>query len=309
MIKTENAAELLQLSTRSLFEKAWDIQKERWKGFLEPCGIVNARSGLCDQDCRFCAQSVHYDTSVQTYELISTEKIIRSARKAKECGAVRFGIVTSGKSLQADEIARLADAIKSIQHETGLIPCASLGHLSEEDFVKLRSAGLQRYHHNLETAPSFFSSIISSHTFEERKQTVERALKAGLEVCSGGIIGMGETEEQRLELALELSRLPVSAIPVNILVPIAGTPLENVTPLTLEEIIRALALFRITNPHKVIKVAAGREEYLYDFQGLVFLALANGFITGDYLTLKGRSFTADVRLAQMLEILWDSKKD
>ncbi len=280
--------QLITLPTRELFNMAWEVQKKHWNGYLEPCGIVNARSGLCEQDCRFCAQSVHHATNVDTYGLLEVDKVLESAANAKKCGAKRFGIVTSGKRLNTEEIHKVAGMVEKICTEMDLLPCASLGHLSEKDFQILRAAGLTRYHHNLETAPSYFPSIISSHTFEERKQTVQRALDAGLEVCSGGIIGMGENEEQRLELALELSQLPVYSIPVNILVPIPGTPLEEVEKITLEEIIRALAFFRITNPNKVIKVAAGREEYLGDFQGLVFMALANGFITGDYLTLKGR---------------------
>ena len=273
---------------------------------LELCSIMNAKSGLCAQDCKFCAQAARHSTGISTYSLKSKEEMIEAARMAKEIGAGRFDIVTSGNRLSKEELDIIADAIREITGKLGLKMCASLGKLQEEDFLLLKESGLSRYHHNLETSRNYFSKIVTSHTFDERIETIKAAKKAGLEVCSGGIIGMGESMEDRIDLAFTLKELGVDSVPINVLVPIKGTPFENLNQLPAGETVRTIAMFRIILKDKIIKMAAGRESVLKDFQAMAFMAGANGMLIGGYLTIKGRQPQEDWRLVEEVKKLWQT---
>lgn len=271
---------------------------------LELCSIMNAKSGLCNQDCKFCAQASRHATGISAYPLKKKEEMIEQAWRAKEIGAERFDIVTSGDGLSGKELNVIAEAIQEIAGKVGIKMCASLGSLDEDAFKLLKDSGLTRYHHNIETSQNYFPNIVTSHTFGQRINTIKVVKKTGLEVCSGGIIGMGESMQDRIEMALCLKELGVDSIPLNVLVPIKGTPFENLKPLSCDEAIRTIAIFRIILKDKIIKIAAGRESVLKDFQGLAFMAGANGMLIGGYLTIKGREVSEDWKLVDEVKKLW-----
>jgi biotin synthase len=257
---------------------------------IELCAIVNAKSGRCTEDCAFCAQSARYPTEVQSYPLLEAAAVIDRAREAERSGAVRFGIVTSGRGMGGgNELAGVCASIEGIRSETRLMPCASLGMVGEKQMRRLREAGLQRYHHNLETAASHFPLVCSSHAYQERLDTIHAAKQAGMEVCVGGILGLGESPRQRVELALALRALDIDSVPLNFLNPIRGTPAERYPLLTPLEILTIIALFRFVLPGKDIRVCGGRETGLRTLQPLMYLAGANATMTGNYLTTGGRS--------------------
>ena len=260
------------------------------------CAIVNAKSGRCPEDCAFCAQSAHHRTQVETYPLMEPGEILRQAREAEAMGARRFSVVTSGKALTTGELEKVVQALRFLKKETGLCLCASLGMLAEEHAHQLREAGLNRYHHNLETAPSFFPQICTTHRYEEDLDTLRCAKEAGLEVCSGGIFGLGESPAQRLELAYTLKEMEVDSVALNFLNPIPGTPLEESKTLTPLDILRSVALFRFILPDKDIRICGGREVGLRDLHPLVIWAGANGIMIGNYLTTKGRDHHADLQM-------------
>ncbi|MBI4972809.1 MAG: biotin synthase BioB [Candidatus Omnitrophica bacterium] len=279
--------------------------RQEFMGFsLELCTIMNAKSGFCSQDCKFCAQASRHPTGIATYPLKKKIQMIEAARQAKDIGAERFDIVTSGNTLSKEELGIIADAIWEITSKVGIKMCASLGRMDERGFSLLKAAGLSRYHHNIETSPGYFPKIVTTHTFQERIDTIRLAKEVGLEVCSGGIIGMGESLKDRVEMALILKGLDVESVPLNILVPIKNTPLERYPLLSCQEAIMTIALFRIILKDKIIKVAAGRESILKDFQALAFMAGANGMLIGGYLTLKGREVTEDRELVKEIKQLW-----
>jgi biotin synthase len=261
---------------------------------IELCAIVNAKSGRCTEDCIFCAQSARYPTEVRSYPLLEAAAVIDSARDAERSGAVRFGIVTSGRGIgSAGELAGVFAAIEGICSETRLKPCASLGIAGDGQMRRLREAGLQRYHHNLETAESYFPLVCSSHAYQERFDTIRAAKQAGLEVCAGGILGLGESPRQRVELALALRELDVDSVPLNFLTPVRGTPAEQFPLMAPLEILAIIALFRFVLPEKDIRVCGGREYGLRTLQPLMYLAGANATMTGNYLTTSGRNPDTD----------------
>jgi biotin synthase len=294
----------LKLSLPELISIANKIREEFLGVKIDLCSIMNAKSGLCVQDCKFCSQSAHYQTGVSVYPLVDKKQIFEAAEKAQDIGVERFGIVTSGNSLSREEINIIADAIWEITQELKIKTCASLGRVDQGGFLKLKKAGLSRYHHNIETSPTYFPKIVSTHSFKGRLETIKTAKSAGLEVCSGGIIGMGETLKDRIEMAFILKELSVDSVPINILVPIKGTPLAGRKTLSCSEAIRTIALFRIILKDKTIKIAAGRESILKDFQALAFLAGANGMLIGGYLTIKGRAVEEDWQLVREVKRLW-----
>lgn len=304
MDKTELGS-LLKLPFSELISKANKIREDSSLRRIELCNIMNAKSGLCSQDCGFCAQSGRYKTGVNTYSLKAKSEMFEAAQAARDMGAERFDIVTSGERLSKDELKMVSDAIAEITNKIGIKTCASLGSLKEEELILLKKAGLSRYHHNIETSPRYFQKIVTTHTFQDRVDTIRAAKRSGLEVCSGGIIGMGEEEEDRIEMALLLKELDVDSVPVNVLVPIKGTPLEGRNTLSCFEVIRTIALFRIILKDKIIKIAAGRESVLKDFQAMAFIAGANGMLIGGYLTIKGRGVSEDLKLVEEVEKLWN----
>jgi biotin synthase len=272
---------------------------------IELCGIINAKSGRCSEDCKFCAQSAHHTADIPEYSLKEKGDIIRAAREARDNGARKFGIVTSGNKLTPDEVKVIAEAVREISEELDIEPCASLGALSEDSFAVLKEAGLTRYHHNIETSERFYPHIVSTHDYSERIDTIKTAKKMGFEVCSGGIIGLGESWQDRASMALLLKELDVDSVPLNFLVPIEGTPLENAKQISPMDAIRTIALFRIILKDKTIKVAAGRESVLKDHQELIFKAGANGMMIGGYLTIAGRSVDEDLELVQKTKKAWN----
>lgn len=289
---------LLELPFHELVYQAGQVKKEFSSSKLDLCTIMNARSGMCPEDCKFCAQSSHHSTGMATYPLASNEEILQAAKKAKEIGSQRFGIVTSGNALTSAEITRIAEIIPRIRKEIGIEVCASLGKLDEASLRLFKAAGLVRYHHNIETSRHFYPNIVSTHTFDERLETILNAKKAGVAVCSGGIIGLGETWDDRIDMLLTLKELNVDSIPINILIPIKGTAMESAPPISAVDAIKTIAIFRIVLKDKVIKVAAGRETVLKDYQGMAFMAGANGMLIGGYLTIKGRDIQDDWKLIE-----------
>lgn len=295
---------LLKLPLEELIVQANKARQEHAGAKIELCSIMNAKSGLCVQDCKFCAQSARHNTGIPTYPLKTKEEMLEAAQRAKEIGAHRFDIVTSGNRLSKEEVKLVVQAISEIRGKVGIAMCASLGMLDEDDLRLLKNSGLSRYHHNIETSPNFFPKISTTHTFSDRIKTIKAAKDAGLEVCCGGIIGLGETMDDRIEMALCLKELDVDSVPINILVAIKGTPLEGREPLSCFEAIRTIAIFRIILKNKIIKIAAGRESILKDFQAMAFMAGANGMLIGGYLTIKGREVKEDRKLVEEVTRLW-----
>lgn len=295
---------LLTSGLAELINQADKIRNDYLGCSLEVCSIINAKSGLCAEDCKFCAQAKRYQTNITAYPLKHKREILEAARQAKQAGAVKFGIVSSGNKPTNKELPIIRETILEIQEQVGIDVCASLGALDKSQLQSLKEAGLKRYHHNIETSETFYPRIVSTHTFQERVDTIKAAKEVGLEVCSGGIIGMGETWQDRIDMALSLKALDVDSVPINFLVPIRGTPLENQEQISCSDAIRTIAIFRIILKDKIIKIAAGRETILKDFQGSGFMAGANGMLIGGYLTVKGRDVKEDHLLISEIKKLW-----
>jgi biotin synthase len=269
------------------------------------CSIVNAKSGRCSEDCAFCAQSVHHRAQIEVYPLLEPERILEEAKKASLMGARRFSIVTSGRALSQRDFDKVLKAVELIRKETDLLVCSSLGFLDLKRAKALKEAGLSRYHHNLETSPSYFPKICTTHSIQEKIETILCAKEAGLSVCSGGIIGLGEGREERLELALKLRELEVDSVALNYFHPIPGTKLENQNSLTPMEFLRTVTLFRLILPSKEIRLTGGRAYGLRDLQPLGILCGANGLMIGNYLTTRGRPYEMDLRMLSDLELQID----
>ena len=295
---------LLKSPLPELISFANRIRKDFTGDKFELCSIINAKSGLCGEDCKFCAQASRHKANMSTYPLKEKDEIVEAARHAKKIGAERFGIVTSGNRLSKKELDTIAQAVSDIKSTVGIDLCASLGTLKKCELAILKQAGLSRYHHNIETSAGFYPQVVSTHSFEERINTIKAAKEVALEVCSGGIIGMGESWQDRIDMALLLKRLDVDSVPVNLLIPVKGTPFESLNPISCVDAVRTICIFRIILRNKTIKIAAGRESVLKDFQALAFMAGANGMLTGGYLTVKGRDVTEDYKLAREIERLW-----
>jgi biotin synthase len=278
--------------------------KNRFSKNTHICTIMNAKSGICGEDCRFCSQSSHHNTETEIFDLVDKNDILKKAEEAFATGVKSFGIVTSGTGYMEpnDEFRKITAAIDLIYL---LFPdknvCASLGNLSDKTAEELSKHGVVHYNINIQTNPGRYGELISStHSVNERIDTIKSLKKYGVKVCSGGILGLGETMEDRIELALTLRDLDVDVIPLNVLIPIEGTPLEGEEEIPVAEIARTFALFRLINPRKTIKFAAGRETRMKDFQGLLMLSGANGFLTGGYLTTRGRNVEDDFRFHEQL---------
>lgn len=295
---------LLHAPLLELISHADKIRRESKGREFELCNIINAKSGLCGEDCKFCAQSAHHSCDVPTYPLKRGSEILKAAEAAGEMGAAYFGIVTSGNRLDRKELDSLAEAISDIKDKVPIRICASLGALKASELSALKDAGLSRYHHNIETSRRYYTHIVSTHEFDQRLTTVQVAKEVGLEVCSGGIIGMGETWQDRIDMAMLLKKLKVESVPVNLLVPIEGTAMGSLEPISCVDAVRTICIFRIILPEVTIKVAAGRETILKDFQSMAFMAGANGMLIGGYLTVRGRSPSEDHRLVEQVQQAW-----
>jgi len=264
---------------------------------VELCSIINAKSGRCAENCAFCAQSSHHGTQAPVYPLKSKAEILAGAREAASQGSHCFGIVTSGTRAEpGDEFNRILEALREIKTATPIEPSASLGILDEAAAEALAEAGCVTYHHNLETARSFFPQICTTHAYDEDVATVRRAKAAGMKVCCGGIFGLGESLEQRIEFALTLRELEVDSVPLNFLNPIAGTPLEHQKDLAPLDCVRIIALFRYMMPGRRISVCGGREKNFRDLQSWIFTAGASGTMVGNYLTTSGRDRETDLQM-------------
>lgn len=304
-IGIKNSTEtLLNTPLEELISRANEVRKKCIGNKLELCNILNARSGLCSEDCKFCAQSARHHADISTYPLKGKKEIVEAAQRAKAIGAEKFGIVTSGNRLTGREVGMVAQAISEIKAGIGIAVCASLGAMEKSQLQLLKEAGLSRYHHNIETSQRFYPSIVSTHSFDERINTINSAKQLGLEVCSGGIIGMGETWQDRIDMAYTLKGLDVDSIPINILIPIKGTPLESASPVPLDDAIKTICIFRIILEDKSIKIAAGRETTFKDSQLTAFIAGANGMLIGGYLTVKGAGLDADYALIKEIKRVW-----
>jgi len=269
---------------------------------IEVCAISNVRSGNCSENCSFCAQSGHYKTSAPVYNYIPEEQLVNQAQRAREWGASDFGVVSKGWGVRSQkERDQLAEYFSALKTHSDIGRCASLGALDKETAVMLKEMGMENYHHNLETAESFFDNICTTHTYQENIDTVRYAMEAGLRVCAGGILGMGENLDQRIELAVTLRELGVESVPLNFLNPQPGTPFGHLAPMTPLDILKNIAIFRYMLPRAEIRIAGGR-QFLGDLQAMIFMAGASGVMIGDYLTTKGRQVEDDLQMLRDLNL-------
>jgi len=267
---------------------------------IDLCSLLNAKSGRCPEDCAFCAQSAHYKTEAPVYPLMDADQMVKEAKDAQKRETGRFCLISSGRQLNDQEFQVVLDALSRIRRETDLALDCSFGTLTMERAGALKKVGVTRYNHNLETAESHFSKICTTHSFRDRVETIEILKDQGFSICCGGIIGLGESPQQRLELAFSLRTLGIDCIPINILNPRPGTPLEHSKPISPMEIIKTIALFRLILPKGTIKIAGGREVNLRDLQSVALLAGANGLIVGHYLTTAGRKAEDDLTMIRDL---------
>jgi len=279
----------------ALFEISNRIRGKSFNRRIKLCAITNAKSGYCSEDCIFCAQSLHHQAKVNSYPLLSAEQLIEKAAQTEAMGVHCFSMVTSGHKIETPkEIECIIEAIQKINELFPSVSCsASLGTISFNTLVDLKHAGLQRYHHNLETSESFFPQVCTTHSFKQRKETIEAAKDAGLQICSGGIFGLGETFQQRLELAFTLKELEADSIPINFLHPVKGTRCEDRGLIAALEALKTIAFFRLILPKTNMYVCGGRQITLRSLQSWIFLAGANGMMVGNYLTTKGRPWSED----------------
>jgi biotin synthase len=263
------------------------------------CSLVNAKSYLCSEDCGFCSQSSHYKTGVKRYPLMKPEEVLGEARKAEANGVGSFCVVTSGETLSENEFEQVLETFRLLDKETNLRLDGSLGNLTAEQIRKLREAGMRRFNHNLQCSREFYPEIVSTHTYDERMETLKFLDANGVEVCSGGIFGMGETREDRIKLAFELKSYDLHCLPINILNPRPGTPLEGRQAIDPAEIVKTIAIFRFIHPKANIKLAGGREMNLgVYFQEKALRGGANGFVVGGYLTTAGNPLEEDLGMLQ-----------
>ena len=293
LINYDEALTLIDAPLDKLTVYADNIRQKYCQNIFDVCSIINAKSGKCSEDCKFCAQSAHYNTNIAEYPLISKDEIVKNALYMAEKGVLRFSIVTSGKALSNKEVDILCDALKEIKSKCNISICASLGLLSDENFEKLKEAGLERVHNNLEASKNFFKYVCSTHTFDDKVKALKLAKKHNLSICSGMIIGLGEKMEDRIDLAFSLRELNVKSVPVNILSNIKGTPYEYNPKLSYDEILRTVAILRFILPEAFLRLAGGRNQ-LMDKGNKAFSSGINAVITGDMLTTAGISVDDDM---------------
>lgn len=296
-INKEEALFLYDQDLESLTKAANEIREFLMGNGFELCTIINAKSGSCSENCKFCAQSAHYSNQVKQFPLLDKETILGDAKKQKEAGLQFYSLVTVGRRLSSSEVGDVADIIKTIKENVDIHVCASLGLLEQRDFEKLREAGLRRVHNNLESSSNFFPQICSSHSFQDKLEAIKAAQAADLEVCSGGLIGLGETREDRVDLALSLRDLGIKSSPINVLHPIPGTPFEDKEALSMEEIVGTFAVFRFLLPHSHIRLAGGRALMAQGGKACL-KAGANAAITGDLLSTAGINVESDKKMLE-----------
>lgn len=293
--KGENFSFFLTVDADELFEGGNMIREALCGNKVDLCTIINGRSGRCSENCKFCSQSAHHHTGIKEYEFLDSEVILKDCKRNEVNGVHRYSIVTAGRSLTDTDFEKAIESYKKMYKECHIELCASHGLLTEEQLVRLKEAGVSMYHSNIETSKRNFTNVCTTHTYEDKINEIKLAKKSGLRVCSGGIIGMGETWEDRIDMALSLSELQVESIPINALMPIKGTCYEDLEPLSEEDILRTIAIFRYINPTAYIRMAAGR-NYFKDGGTKVFLSGANATITGDMLTTVGNNTAHDKKM-------------
>ncbi len=295
MLSAREALWLYQQPLEELCGMADEIRRHFCGNRFDMCTIINGKSGRCSENCRFCAQSAHNHTGAAEYPLLGTEEILEQARVNDRQGVLRYSIVTSGRRLSDQEVDRMCEAVRQIRAETGIGVCVSFGLLDEEQYRRLREAGATRAHNNLETSRRNFPHICTTHTFEDKINAIRAAQAAGLFVCSGGIMGLGETVEDRIDMALTLRELGIKSVPVNMLNPIPGTPFGENERLTEEDMRRIVAVYRFILPDADIRLAGGR-GLMPDKGRECFCSGANAAISGDMLTTAGITVETDKRL-------------
>ncbi|GER92325.1 biotin synthase BioB [hot springs metagenome] len=280
-----------------LFAAANQIRETFRKNSVDLCAIINAKSGACSEDCSYCAQSSKNKTDISIYPLVKKDIVIDKAKEAKGAGVRRFCIVTSGRKVGEKELKEIASMIEDIRG-IGLLPCATLGLLNNNELSYLKQSGLERYHHNLETSERFFPEICRTHTYTDKIKTINAAKSAGLSICSGGIFGMGETWQDRIDMAFAIKGLNIDSVPINFLIPVKGTSMAEMTSLHPFEALTIISIYRFILPTKEIRVCGGRMQVLEEFNSMVFMAGADALLTGNYLTTTGRTYKDDIRLIE-----------
>ena len=292
--------ELLRLYNLDL-EELLKISSQHIKNEVEFCSLINARSGKCSQDCKYCAQSSHYCTHIESYPLVEVEEVRKVALEAKSNHVSRFAIVTSGKTPDESDFDKMLEMIKEINKIEGLRSCASIGILTDEQAKRLAEAGLKRFHHNINTSESYYPEICTTHTWRDRYNTCKLIKKYGMELCCGVILGMGESVEQRIEMALELAEIQPNSIPINILMPISETPFANYgDKIDEENVLRTLAIFKIANPNSVLRFCGGRMRLSEENQRKALNTCVEGIMVGNYLTTIGKAPEEDIKTMQEL---------
>jgi biotin synthase len=284
----------------SLVAVAHQVRLAYMGAAVELESLINAKSGACPEDCAFCSQSVRFDTAVDVYRFLDLDEVLAAARATRAVGATQFCIVVAVRGPEERLLRKVIDAVQSVRDETGLEVACSLGLLTDEQAQRLAAAGVRRYNHNLETCRAVFPSICTTHSYDDRVATARRAISAGMELCCGGILGMGETLAERIDFAFELAELAPCEVPINLLDPRPGTPLADTALLSPREALQAIALFRLVLPGAWLRLAGGRERVLGELQALGLLAGANALIVGNYLTTSGRPAADDLALLEAL---------
>lgn len=299
--KNYTKEELLRLYNLPL-EELLEESSKYMSNNIEFCSLINARNGKCSQNCKYCAQSSHYCTNIESYPLVDIQEVIKAAKESKENKVSRFAIVTSGKTPDEGRDFQIElDMIKAINEVGGLKSCASIGILNEEQAKQLAQAGLKRFHHNINTCRSYYPEVCTTHSWDDRLNTCKLVKKYGMELCCGVILGMGETIEQRVEMAMELAEIEPNSIPINILMPIPETPFENYhDKIDEENVLRTMAIFKIANPKSIVRFCGGRMRLSQENQELALKTCVEGILVGNYLTTVGREPHEDLETANKL---------
>lgn len=291
--REEDLSFFLKADLKELSQGANKIREALCKNHVDLCTIINGRAGRCSENCKFCAQSSFHHTSCEQYDMLDAEVVLEDCKKREAAGVHAYSVVTAGRHVTGKDLEKLVSIYDTLAKECpSMRLCGSSGLLSEEALIKLKDAGCSMYHENIETSKRYFPNICTTHTYEDKIAVIKLAKKVGMTVCSGGIIGMGETWEDRIDMAVSLSELEITSIPINALIPVKGTAFETLTPLTEDEIIRTVALFRYINPTAYIRMAAGR-NYFKDGGRRLFTSGVNATITGDMLTTVGNNTAQD----------------
>lgn len=296
----EEALQLVECDEAELLAAASEIREAFFGNRVELCSIINAKSGKCDMDCRFCSQSAHNSTEIEVYPFMDSQSLEDQIREDIADGNRKCGVVTSGGKLSTDELKELANVVERIGGGDEAPVCGSLGRLTPEDLAMLKESGVTRFHHNMETAEGFYSEICTTQDWQQRLDTVKAAQSAGLKVCSGGLFGMGERWEDRIDLAIALRELGVDSVPINFLYAHPGTPLKDQEPMSAEEALKIIAIYRFLLPNVTLRICGGRAHILGDRQPELFAAGANGLMTGNYLTVAGSQYESDLEMIEKL---------